>query len=84
MGPRAPDQSYMDFVLDHLPWLSGSLGTVFLDLTVMQHRSTHTPFDTGLIFQILLQCLCLNNYRAEYDEEEDEDHDENRPLLENQ
>ena len=39
MGPRAPDQSYMDFVLDHLPWLSGSLGTVFLDLTVSSKMS---------------------------------------------
>lgn len=34
MGPRDENQTYIDFVLDHLPWLTGSLGTVFLDLTV--------------------------------------------------
>ena len=34
MGPRDADQAYIDFVLDHLPWLTGFLGTVVLDLTV--------------------------------------------------
>lgn len=35
MGPRDADQAYIDFVLDHLPWLTGSLGTVALDLTIL-------------------------------------------------
>ena len=39
MGPRDENQTYIDFVLDHLPWLTGSLGTVFLDLTVRQCRN---------------------------------------------
>lgn len=35
MSPRDPGQSYEDFVMDHLPWLTGSLGTVALDFTIL-------------------------------------------------
>ena len=34
MSPRDVDETYEKFVLDHLPWLTGSLGTVVLDFTV--------------------------------------------------
>ena len=34
MSPRDVDETYEQFVLDHLPWLTGSLGTVVLDFTV--------------------------------------------------
>ena len=40
MSPRAPDQSYEDFVMEHLPWLTGSLGTVLLDFTVSSFWET--------------------------------------------
>lgn len=35
MSPRSPDQSYEAFVMEHLPWLTGSLGTVALDFTIL-------------------------------------------------
>ena len=34
MSPRDVDETYEQFVLDHLPWLTGSLGTVVLDFSV--------------------------------------------------
>jgi uncharacterized protein with PQ loop repeat len=48
MGPRAEDQAYIDFVLDHLPWLTGSLGTVVLDLTILLQclcLKSYVPYD---------------------------------------
>jgi len=35
MSPRDVDETYEQFVLDHLPWLTGSLGTVVLDFTIL-------------------------------------------------
>lgn len=35
MSPRKPGQSYEEFIMDHLPWLTGSLGTVSLDFTIL-------------------------------------------------
>jgi len=35
MSPRMPGESYEEFVMNHLPWLTGSLGTVALDFTIL-------------------------------------------------
>lgn len=71
MSPRHVDETYEQFVLDHLPWLTGSLGTVVLDFTVsLLYKNLILTF-----FQILLQCLCLNKFGVVTEDEE-------RPLLE--
>lgn len=66
--------SYEEFIMDHLPWLTGSLGTVALDFTV----SSLLLYSLSQFLQILLQCLCLN--KLNYDEIDDE---EDAPLLSN-
>ena len=72
MSPRDVDETYEQFVLDHLPWLTGSLGTVVLDFTVsLLYKNLILTF----FFQILLQCLCLNKFGVVTEDEE-------RPLLE--
>jgi len=34
MSKNDDGSSYEEFIMDHLPWLTGSLGTVALDFTV--------------------------------------------------
>ena len=63
MSPRAPDQSYEDFVMEHLPWLTGSLGTVLLDFTVStfwEKNSNYYGANKETKMELKQLHLCLN------------------------